>query len=134
MGKIQRESIEDWKRTDLARDYNERGRRKNEFKTESEIELDDAYTSDYLDAIGFDESKDLGLPGQFPYTRGIFPGMFRADLWIMGQYAGFGAPTNTNERFKYLLELAADHAWDYALWIEGWYPGIYVPGDEGPER
>jgi methylmalonyl-CoA mutase N-terminal domain/subunit len=104
MGKIQRESIEDWKRTDLARDYHERGRRKNEFKTESEIELDDAYTSDYLDGIGFDESKDLGLPGQFPYTRGIFPGMFRADLWIMGQYAGFGAPTDTNERFKYLLE------------------------------
>ena len=104
MGKIQGESIEDWKRTDLARDYKERGRRKNEFKTESEIELDDVYTSDYLDGIGFNESKDLGLPGQFPYTRGIFPGMSRADLWIMGQYAGFGAPTDTNERFKYLLE------------------------------
>jgi len=104
MGKIRRDAIEDWKRTDLARDYNERGRRKNEFKTESEIELDDVYTSDYLDGIGFNESKDLGLPGQFPYTRGIFPGMSRAELWIMGQYAGFGAPTDTNQRFKYLLE------------------------------
>lgn len=104
MGKINKDLIEDWRRKDLAGDHNERGRRRNEFKTESEIELDDVYTSDYLDSIGFDEGKDLGLPGQFPYTRGIYPGMSRADLWIMGQYAGFGAPKDTNQRFKYLLE------------------------------
>jgi len=104
MGKIQMDGIEDWKKTDLAGDYEERGRRKNQFKTESEIEIDDVYTSDYLDRIGFDESKDLGLPGQFPYARGIYPGMSRAEFWIMGQYAGFGAPEDTNQRFKYLLE------------------------------
>ena len=104
MGKIQKDIIEDWKRTDLARDYKERGRRRNEYKTESEIPLDDVYTSDYLGSIGFDESKDLGLPGRFPYTRGIFPAMSRAEPWIMGQYAGFGAPKDTNQRFKYLLE------------------------------
>ena len=104
MGKIQRDIIEDWKRTDLARDYKKRGRRRNEFKTESEIPLDDVYTSDYLGSIGFDEDRDLGLPGRFPYTRGTFPAMSRAEPWIMGQYAGFGAPKDTNQRFKYLLE------------------------------
>ena len=62
MGKIQRKSIEDWKRTDLAKDYDERGRRKNEFKTESEIELDDVYTSDYLDGIGFDFVISVSIP------------------------------------------------------------------------
>jgi len=104
MGKTQKDIIEDWKRTDLAKDFKKRGRRRKEFKTESEIPVDDLYTSDYLDGLGFDESKDLGLPGQFPYTRGIYPAMSRAEFWIMGQYAGFGAPKDTNQRFKYLLE------------------------------
>lgn len=104
MGKIQRDLIKEWEKTSLAGDYKERGRRKKEFKTDSEIALNDIYTSDYLDSIGFDESNDLGLPGQFPFTRGIFPAMSRAEFWIMGQYAGFGAPKDTNLRFKYLLD------------------------------
>jgi methylmalonyl-CoA mutase N-terminal domain/subunit len=104
MGKIQRDRIEDWEKTFLEKDYEQRGRRKSEYKTDSGIRLNDAYTADSLDSIGFDEEKDLGLPGQFPYTRGIYPAMSRADYWIMGQYAGFGAPKDTNQRFKYLLE------------------------------
>src|SRR6184192_439219 len=47
---------------------------------------------------------DIGLPGQFPYTRGIQPTMYRGKLWTMRQYAGFGSAAETNNRFKYLLQ------------------------------
>jgi methylmalonyl-CoA mutase N-terminal domain/subunit len=72
--------------------------------TDSQIEQDDVYTAAHLTKLGFDEARDLGLPGQFPYTRGISPAMYRSQFWIMGQYAGFGAPKETNRRFKYLLD------------------------------
>lgn len=93
---------EDWKRS-LALDYETRGRRKSDFYSESKIELSDVYDRDDLKQADFDPQRDLGLPGQFPYTRGIYPGMYRADFWMMGQYSGFGNPEATNERFKYLL-------------------------------
>src|SRR6266850_578138 len=47
---------------------------------------------------------DIGQPGEFPYTRGIQPTMYRGKLWTMRQYAGFGSAGETNKRFKYLLE------------------------------
>src|SRR6516165_7814300 len=50
------------------------------------------------------ESEDIGSPGEFPYTRGIQQTMYRGRLWTMRQYAGFGSATETNKRFKYLLE------------------------------
>ncbi len=93
---------EDWKKS-LASDYETRGRRKATFYSESKIELADVYDQDDLRQTDFDPQRDLGLPGQFPYTRGIYPGMYRADFWMMGQYSGFGNPEATNERFKYLL-------------------------------
>src|SRR5262249_15974725 len=46
----------------------------------------------------------LGKPGQYPFTRGIYPNMYRGKLWTMRQYAGFGTARETNERFKYLLK------------------------------
>jgi methylmalonyl-CoA mutase N-terminal domain/subunit len=87
----------------LARDYKSRGRRKPVYHSDSKIELADLYDQDSLASTGFDAAKDLGHPGAFPFTRGIYPGMFRSDFWIMGQYSGFGNPEATNERFKYLL-------------------------------
>src|ERR1700741_5359512 len=48
-------------------------------------------------------SSDIGFPGEFPYTRGIQPTMYRGRLWTMRQYAGFGSAAETNKRFKYLL-------------------------------
>jgi methylmalonyl-CoA mutase N-terminal domain/subunit len=51
-----------------------------------------------------DAERDLGLPGQFPYTRGVHPTMYRGRLWTMRQFAGFGSARQTNERFKYLLK------------------------------
>lgn len=91
-----------WKQS-LAADYEKRGRRKPVFYTDSRVELSDVYDPDDLAETGFDPQRDLGLPGEFPYTRGIYPAMYRSDFWMMGQYSGFGNPEATNERFKYLL-------------------------------
>ena len=55
-------------------------------------------------AVSVDYERDLGDPGQFPFTRGIYPSMYRGKVWTMRQFAGFGTPEETNERFKYLLE------------------------------
>ncbi len=48
--------------------------------------------------------QEIGLPGQFPFTRGVYPSMYRGRLWTMRQFAGFGTPEETNERFRYLLD------------------------------
>ena len=93
---------EQWKKS-LASDYEIRGRRKSVFNSDSNIELSDVYDQDDLRNTGFNPREDLGSPGQFPFTRGISPAMYRADFWMMGQYSGFGNPEATNERFKYLL-------------------------------
>jgi methylmalonyl-CoA mutase, N-terminal domain len=55
------------------------------------------------DLAGFDSNRDLGLPGQYPFTRGIYPGQFRSRLWTMRQYAGFGSARESNQRYRYLL-------------------------------
>ena len=54
--------------------------------------------------VDLDYARDLGYPGQFPFTRGVHPSMYRGRLWTMRQFAGFGAARQTNERFKFLLE------------------------------
>ena len=56
------------------------------------------------DLCDFDYQRDLGSPGQFPYTRGAYPTMYRGRLWTMRQFSGYGAPGETNQRFKFLLE------------------------------
>ena len=68
--------------------------------TNSEREVDAIYTS--VDIGGLHES-DLGLPGSYPYTRGIHPTGYRGKLWTMRQFAGFGSARDTNERYKFLL-------------------------------
>ncbi len=79
-----------------------RPERKKEFRTDSEIVIDRLYTPDDLGDFDYDEK--LGLPGEYPYTRGVQPTMYRGRHWTMRQYAGFGSAEETNERFKYLLE------------------------------
>jgi methylmalonyl-CoA mutase N-terminal domain/subunit len=56
------------------------------------------------DLAGFDPESDLGYPGQYPFTRGVHASMYRSRLWTMRQFAGFGTPRQTNERFRFLLE------------------------------
>ena len=70
--------------------------------TDSGIEVRPVYHSSDLE--GFDEARDLGEPGQYPYTRGVYSTMYRGRLWTMRQYAGFGTAEETNERFRFLLE------------------------------
>jgi methylmalonyl-CoA mutase N-terminal domain/subunit len=69
---------------------------------ESGIEVEPLYGPESLD--GFDYGEKLGDPGEYPYTRGPYPSMYRGRPWTMRQYAGFGTAKETNERFKYLIE------------------------------
>ena len=70
--------------------------------TDSGIELRPVYGAD--DLVGFDPAKQLGEPGEHPFTRGVYPSMYRQRLWTMRQYAGMGTADETNRRFRYLLE------------------------------
>ncbi len=76
--------------------------RSDRYSSLSGLPIADVYTKD--DLKDWDPTRDLGAPGEFPYTRGIYPTMYRGRLWTMRQFAGFGAAEDTNARFKYLLE------------------------------
>ncbi len=76
--------------------------RRARFATSSGIEIADLYTA--ADVAGLDEARDLGHPGEYPYTRGVQATMYRGRFWTMRQYAGFSTAAETNERFRYLLE------------------------------
>ncbi|MGH9518925.1 MAG: methylmalonyl-CoA mutase family protein, partial [Terriglobales bacterium] len=65
-------------------------------------DLKPAYTAN--DLAGFNPERELGQPGQFPYTRGVRADMYRGRLWTMRQYAGFGDAEESNRRYRYLLE------------------------------
>jgi len=73
-----------------------------EAKSVSGFDLDVVYTPADLD--DFDYKRDLGFPGEYPYTRGVYSSMYRSSPWTMRQYAGFGTAEETNERYKYLLK------------------------------
>src|SRR5262245_57315708 len=70
--------------------------------TVSGMPIEPLYTPANL--AGFDPERDLGYPGQYPFTRGVHASMYRSRLWTMRQFAGFGTARQTNERFKFLLE------------------------------
>ena len=99
---------EEWRKIDLARAAQKSALRRAEFHTDSGIPIPDLLTpadlSDPSDAEVEKYLRDVGFPGQFPYTRGPQPSMYRGRLWTMRQFAGFGTPEDTNQRFKYLLE------------------------------
>ena len=71
------------------------------FSTISGLENEPLYTAEDVE---IDHDRDLGYPGVFPFTRGVYPSMYRGKLWTMRQFAGFGTAEETNERFRYLLE------------------------------
>ncbi|MGM8214053.1 acyl-CoA mutase large subunit family protein [Bacillaceae bacterium W0354] len=77
--------------------------RKGKFVNKSEIEIDPLYLPQN-EALHDEYMEKLGFPGQYPYTRGIQPSMYRNRFWTMRQYAGFGSAKETNKRFRYLLE------------------------------
>jgi methylmalonyl-CoA mutase N-terminal domain/subunit len=71
------------------------------FSTMSGVENEPLYRPE---AVEIEYERDLGNPGEFPFTRGVYPSMYRGRLWTMRQFAGFGTAVETNERFRYLLE------------------------------
>ena len=97
-----RRSKDEWLATRYRDAVAKHPERKERFSTLSDDPIDPLYTAD--DLAGHDPARDLGLPGAFPYTRGVHPTMYRGRLWTMRQFAGFGSAEDTNRRFHYLLQ------------------------------
>ena len=97
-----REGAEKWEKNTLRRTLEASGERKKDFFTESGIPVKRLYTP--LDLEESDYVRDLAFPGEYPYTRGVYPSMYRGRLWTMRNYAGFGTAEDTNKRFRYLLK------------------------------
>ncbi len=93
---------ERWTQEELLALFKKRPPIKDKFTSMSDIELPIIVTPDDIKDLDFD--KDLGMPGEYPFTRGVQPSMYRGRLWTMRQFAGFGTAKNTNERFKFLLK------------------------------
>jgi len=93
---------EEWENNALKKTLERFPERKEKFVTGSGKEVVRLYTPDNLEE--FDYTKELNFPGEFPYTRGVQPTMYRGRLWTMRQYAGFGTAEESNKRYKYLLK------------------------------
>ncbi|TMC20917.1 MAG: methylmalonyl-CoA mutase, partial [Chloroflexi bacterium] len=94
-------SAEEWRNTTLRKAREKATERQATFKTSSEITVPDLATDE--DVSGCDMQQQLGYPGEFPFTRGIHPGMYRSRLWTMRQYAGFATAEESNKRYHFLL-------------------------------
>ncbi|QLH82745.1 acyl-CoA mutase large subunit family protein [Halosimplex pelagicum] len=97
-----REGREEWEDESLDPVLDGYGERSERFATVSNHEVDRLYTPEDVADLDYDE--DLGFPGEPPYTRGVYPTMYRGRTWTMRQFAGFGTPSETNERFHYLID------------------------------
>ncbi len=102
MSKNIREALERWEKTTLNKVVSKSPEREPSFETTSHIQIKRLYTP--LEMEDIDYCRDLGFPGEFPFTRGVQPTMYRGRLWTMRQYAGFATPEETNKRYKYLLD------------------------------
>ena len=96
-----RRQKQEWESGTVSKSF-ERLPEKGEFVTSSGVPVNRIYTP--MDVVDVDYLEKLGFPGEYPFTRGVYPTMYRARLWTMRQYAGFGTAEQTNKRFKYLLE------------------------------
>jgi methylmalonyl-CoA mutase N-terminal domain/subunit len=96
-----RAAKEAWARGPVAAAHAKLPPRTSRFSTWSDLDVGDVYTPADVDLR---YGRDLGLPGEYPFTRGVQPTMYRSKLWTMRMFAGFGTPEQTNERFHYLLK------------------------------
>ena len=94
-------SADEWRQSTARRAKEKTAERKQHFLTSSDIEVPDLATEE--DLADYDAQAKLGYPGEFPFTRGIHPGMYRSRLWTMRQYAGFATAEESNKRYHYLL-------------------------------
>ena len=97
-----KDSLEKWEETSLQKTLASMPERRDKFITTSSEPIERLYTP--LDVADMDYAAALGLPGEYPYTRGVHPTLHRGKLWTMRMFAGFGTAEETNARFKYLLE------------------------------
>jgi len=97
-----KDSLEKWEETSLQKTLASMPERRETFITASSEPIERLYTP--LDVADMDYASDLGLPGKYPYTRGVHPTLHRGKLWTMRMFAGFGTAEETNARFKYLLD------------------------------
>ena len=95
-----RAAKEAWRKGPVAASQAKMPPRKKAFTTWSDMPVEDVLTPA---DVRIDYAKDLNLPGEYPFTRGVQPTMYRSRPWTMRMFAGFGTPEQTNERFKYLL-------------------------------
>jgi methylmalonyl-CoA mutase N-terminal domain/subunit len=93
-----------WKQETLDPAVKKFPERRENFQTDSGLDIGPLYNPEDLNAQGLDYDNDLGYPGEFPYTRGVQPNTYRGRVWTMRQYSGFGTAAETNERFRYLLD------------------------------
>src|SRR3989304_4925480 len=91
-----------WEETTLKDSLKRQAESRARFVTTSSAPVDRLYTP--VDLRDWDYHAKLGVPGEFPYTRGIHPTMYRGRLWTMRMFAGYGSAEDTNRRFKYLIE------------------------------
>jgi methylmalonyl-CoA mutase, N-terminal domain len=96
------DSLKQWEETSLKKALKSLPERADEFITTSSEPINRLYTP--LDLADADYASSLGLPGEYPYTRGVHPTLHRSKLWTMRMFAGFGTAEETNARFKYLLD------------------------------
>ncbi len=96
-----KERMDFWKKEKYSKIIKKFPERRKEFFTSSNIFVDAQYSP--LDIINIDYIKDLGNAGEYPFTRGVQPNMYRGKLWTMRQYSGFGSAEETNKRYKFLL-------------------------------
>ncbi len=94
--------VDKWLRLTYATVRDKGGERKENFTTTSDIPISPVYTP--LDVSPERYLEDSSLPGSYPFTRGVYPTMYRGKFWTMRQYAGFGSAGETNNRFRYLLD------------------------------
>lgn len=92
----------EWKENTLKKTIQRFPERKKAFLTTYDENIDVVYTPKDIEKMNYLE--DIGFPGEYPFTRGVQPTMYRGKLWTMRQYAGFGTAEESNERYKYLLE------------------------------
>jgi methylmalonyl-CoA mutase N-terminal domain/subunit len=117
---------ETWEKTTLQKTLDRFSERRAEFVTTSSAPVERLYTP--ADMADLNYERDLGMPGQYPFTRGVHPTMYRGRLWTMRMFAGFGTAEETNARYKYLLE----HG-ETGLSVAFDFPTLYGYDTDAPE-
>ena len=109
---------EDWEKNCYTKVVKNHPERKKKFENLTFNQIKNLYTPEDIAHLDYD--KDMGFPGTYPFLRGVYPTMYRGQLWTMRQFSGFGSAEETNQRYKYLL----DHG-ETGLSVAFDYPTLY---------